>query len=93
MITVDDKEFKMLCRLARLDFEACGGMREEFGEFIEFCNAVNSIEYGEADVEGNACTALEDLRGDEPCESLPPEKVLSNVRAERGCFAVRRALK
>ncbi len=97
-MSISEKQLKTLARLARLEFsdeelkEFAGG----FEEIVEFANGINS------EVEGDTSSIREvssdfvkweDLREDEVQESLPNEKVTSNVSAENGYFAVRRVVK
>lgn len=92
------EEIKTLARLARLEFsdERCGEFENEFEEIIEFANAINcEIEGDNSSISevGGREIALEDLRPDEVGESLPNEKILSNVKGEDGYFPVRRVVR
>ena len=97
-MSVTQKEIKTLARLARLEFsdEEIEKFAPEFEEIIEFANRINE------QVEGDTGTIREvvsrtvkweDLREDEVKESLPNEKITSNVQAEGGYFPVRRVVK
>lgn len=97
-MAITEEEIKVLARLARLDFDEsrCGSFVGEFEEMIQFANTVN------CEIEGDTATirevggreiALEELRCDEVEESLPVDKILSNVKAEGGYFSVRRVVK
>lgn len=97
-MAVSEKEIKTLARLARLSFgdDEIAGFEREFDEIIEFANTVNNeIEGGTAEIrEVPARTiAWEDLREDEVKDSLPSEKILSNVQSDNGYFPVKRVVK
>ncbi len=97
-MSVTREEIKALARLARLDFpeEKCDEFLGDFEEIIEFANAVNcSIAGDNAAISevGGRIVALSDLREDEVGDSLPNEKITSNVEAEDGYFTVRRVVK
>ncbi|MDE5789346.1 MAG: Asp-tRNA(Asn)/Glu-tRNA(Gln) amidotransferase subunit GatC [Clostridia bacterium] len=97
-MSVTQKEIKTLARLSRLEFsdEEIEKFAPEFEEIIEFANRINE------QVEGDTGSIREvvsrtvrwdDLREDEVKESLPNEKITSNVQAEGGYFPVRRVVK
>lgn len=97
-MSVTKQEIKALARLARLDFsdERCEEFAPEFDEIIGFANQINE------EVEGDTATIrevssravrLSDLRADEVEESLPAEKIVSNVQSENGYFSVKRVVK
>lgn len=97
-MSVTQKEIKTLARLSRLEFSdgEIEKFAPEFEEIIDFANTIN------AQVEGDTgsirevvarTVKWEDLRGDEVKESLPNEKITSNVQAENGYFPVRRVVK
>lgn len=95
-ITID--EIKTLARLARLEFsdERCARFAGEFDEIINFANGINEQIEGSSDSIrriGGETVAYADLREDEVKESLPNEKILSNVEGANGCFTVRRVVK
>lgn len=97
-MTVTREEIKNLARLARLEFddERCAAFEGEFEEIVRFANAVNCEIAGDTDTireVGGREIALEDLRSDEVRESLPNEKITSNVKAENGYFSVRRVVR
>ncbi len=92
------EQFLSLARLARLSFseEESEDFIRGFEEMISFCDGINS------EIEGDASTirevgsreiALDDLREDSVCPSLPNEKILSNVQGEHGYFSVKRVVK
>ncbi len=97
-MAISEKEIKTLARLARLEFTdgEIEKFAAEFGEIIEFANGVNAQVAGDAqtikEVEG-AAVKWEDLREDEVKDSLPCEKVTSNVQADNGYFPVRRVVR
>lgn len=97
-MAITQKEIKALARLAHLQFtdEEIEKFAPEFEEIIEFANGINAQVSGDAqtirEVVG-ASVKWEDLREDEVKESLPNEKITSNVRAENGYFPVRRVVR
>ena len=97
-MAITQKEIKSLARLARLEFddEACAEFSGEFEEIIAFADRINA-EVGGATSDirevGGAQIAYDDLRADEVKDSLPNEKILSNVEGEGGYFPVRRVVK
>lgn len=95
---ITEKEFKTLARLSRLEFseEEIAKFIPGFEEIIEFAGRINSRVEGDAssirEVDSRT-VKWEDLREDEVRESLPNEKITSNVEAEDGYFPVRRVVK
>ncbi|MCM1438181.1 MAG: Asp-tRNA(Asn)/Glu-tRNA(Gln) amidotransferase subunit GatC [Roseburia sp.] len=97
-MSVTQKEIKTLARLSRLEFseEEIERFAPEFEEIIEFANAINGQVEGDTGTIREVVTRTvkwEDLREDEVKESLPNEKITSNVQAENGYFPVRRVVK
>ena len=97
-MSVTQKEIKTLARLSRLEFsdEEIEKFAPEFEEIIDFANKINEQVAGDTGTirEVVARTVKwEDLREDEVKESLPNEKITSNVQAENGYFPVRRVVK
>lgn len=97
-MSISQKEIKTLARLSRLEFseEEEEKFIPEFEEVIAFAARINGEVVGDtASIkEVTARTvAWEDLREDEVRESLPNEKVTSNVEAQDGYFPVRRVVK
>lgn len=97
-MSVTKKEIATLARLSRLEFsdEEIEKFAPEFEEIIEFANAINVQVEGDADSIREVVTRTvkwEDLREDEVKESLPCEKITSNVQAENGYFTVKRVVK
>lgn len=97
-MSITEKEIKTLARLSRLEFsdEEIEKFASEFEEIIDFANKINEQVAGDTGTirEVVARTVKwEDLREDEVKESLPNEKITSNVQAENGYFPVRRVVK
>lgn len=97
-MAVTREEIMALARLAKLEFdeERCAAFGREFEDIIEFANAINGEVVGDAATiseVGGREIALQELRADVVGESLPNEKITSNVRAEDGYFPVRRVVK
>lgn len=97
-MSITQKEIKTLARLARIEFSEEEEQKfiPDFEEIIAFADRINGEVEGdtasireitERTVEWNA------LREDEVCESLPNEKVTSNVSPQDGYFPVRRVVK
>ena len=90
-MAITSKELQTLARLAKLEFseEELEKFRGGFVEMISFCDGINS------EIEGDTSSIREvdsreieweDLREDCVEESLPNEKILSNVQGERGYY-------
>ncbi len=97
-MAITEKELKTLAKLSRLEFseEELAGFKSGFEEMIEFCDGINSEIGGDTSSireVGSMQTEWKDLREDVVEESLPNEKILSNVHGERGYFAVKRVVK
>ena len=97
-MSITQKEIKTLARLSRLEFsdEEIEKFAPEFEEIIDFANRINEQVSGDTDTIREVVTRTvkwEDLREDEVQESLPNEKITSNVQAEGGYFPVRRVVK
>lgn len=97
-MSVTQKEIKTLARLSRLEFseEEIEKFAPEFEEIIDFANRINEQVAGDTGTIREVVTRTvkwEDLREDEVKESLPNEKITSNVQAENGYFPVRRVVK
>ena len=95
-ISVD--EIKWLAKLSKLDFddERAAAFSGDFDEIVEFADRINSQIAGDTTKireVGGSEIAFADLRKDEVKESLPVEKVTSNVVSEGGYFTVRRVEK
>ncbi|MDE6074819.1 MAG: Asp-tRNA(Asn)/Glu-tRNA(Gln) amidotransferase subunit GatC [Clostridia bacterium] len=97
-MSVTQKEIKTLARLSRLEFsdDEIEKFAPEFEEIIEFANRINEQVEGDTGSIREVVSRTvkwEDLREDEVKESLPNEKITSNVQAEGGYFPVRRVVK
>lgn len=97
-MSVSKQEIKTLARLSRLEFsdEEIEKFAPEFEEIIDFANRINEQVAGDTGTIREVVTRTvkwEDLREDEVKESLPNEKITSNVQAENGYFPVRRVVK
>lgn len=97
-MSVTKQEIKTLARLSRLEFsdEEIENFAPEFEEIIDFANRINEQVVGDTGTIREVVTRTvkwEDLREDEVKESLPNEKITSNVQAENGYFPVRRVVK
>ena len=97
-MAVSRDEIKTLAKLAKLEFDdkRCEEFAGGFEEIIEFANTINSSVAGDTSAireVGGREIALENLRSDEVKESLPVEKITSNVESEGGYFPVRRVVK
>ena len=97
-MSITEKEIKTLARLSRLEFseEEIRKFAPEFEEIIEFANRINEQVEGDTSSIREVVTRTvkwEDLREDEVKDSLPNEKITSNVEAENGYFPVRRVVK
>lgn len=97
-MSVTKQEIKTLARLSRLEFsdEEIEKFAPEFEEIIDFANRINEQVAGDTGTIREVVTRTvrwEDLREDEVKESLPNEKITSNVQAENGYFPVRRVVK
>lgn len=97
-MSVSKQEIKTLARLSRLEFsdEEIEKFAPGFEEIIDFANRINEQVAGDTDTIREVVTRTvrwEDLREDEVQESLPNEKITSNVQAENGYFPVRRVVK
>lgn len=97
-MSITRQEIKTLARLSRLEFseEEEEKFIPDFEEIIAFAGRINDS------VSGNTATvrevpartvAWEDLREDNVEQSLPAEKVTSNVDARGGYFPVRRVVR
>lgn len=97
-MAVSKQEIMALAKLAKLDFDEkkCEEFAPEFDEIIEFANRINQQVEGGTDTIREVTSRTvrwEELREDTVKESLPNEKILSNVESDNGCFAVKRVVK
>lgn len=97
-MSVTVKEIKTLARLAKLDFDDARAQEfiGEFEEIIAFADRINlAVEGGTEEIRevGGREIALENLREDVVKDSLPNQKIVSNVQSEGGYFPVKRVVK
>lgn len=91
---ISKEDVLKLARLARLDFSEgeLDRIIKDMDDIIAFADTINNSVEGDAEkirnVSSNAIPA-EDFREDIVKESLPNEKILSNVNASKGCFCVK----
>jgi aspartyl-tRNA(Asn)/glutamyl-tRNA(Gln) amidotransferase subunit C len=95
---ITEKEIKTLSKLSKLDFddEKCKSFLSEFEEIVAFADTINSTIEGDTlsiNEVGGREIALDCLRDDIVQDSLPNEKILSNVQGEGGYFPVKRVVK
>ncbi len=91
---ISKEEVLKLARLARLDFsdDELDKIIKDMDDIIAFADTINNSVEGDADKIRNVSTnaiPAEDFREDVVKESLPNEKILSNVTASKGCFCVK----
>lgn len=97
-MAVTKTEIEKLARLSRLrfseeEFEKFAG---EFDDIIAFADTINqSVEGGTDEIRsvGSQLISVEELREDVVIQSLPNEKIVSNVEDKDGFFSVRRSKK
>lgn len=92
---MNENEIRALARLAKLDINP-EEFKGEFEEIIAFADRINDAVSGDTltiKAKGGLSVALENLRADEIKESLPNEKIVSNIESERGYFPVKRVVK
>lgn len=92
MITKD--EVLKLARLARLDFsdDELDRIMKDMDDIIAFADTINNSVEGDAEKIRNVsstATPAEQFRKDVVKESLPNEKILSNVNGSKGMFCVK----
>lgn len=88
------EEVLKLARLARLDFsdEELDKIIKDMDDIIAFADTINNAVEGDAEKIRNvssAATPAEEFRADVVRESLPNEKILSNVSGSKGMFCVK----
>ncbi len=91
---LEKDEVLKLARLARLDFsdEELEKIIKDMDDIIAFADTINNSVDGDADKIRNvtkSVTPAEDFREDIVKESLPNEKILSNVNGAKGMFCVK----
>lgn len=89
---VSKEEIITLSKLAKLKFtdEEVENFTKEMDEIIDFANCINAMS-SDAEEVVDKVVALEDLREDCVVESLPQEKITSNVDSIDGFFPVKRS--
>ncbi|MCM1286447.1 MAG: Asp-tRNA(Asn)/Glu-tRNA(Gln) amidotransferase subunit GatC [Acetobacter sp.] len=91
---ITKEEVLKLANLARLDFsdEELDKIIKDMDDIIAFADTINNAVEGDAEkirtVSSNAIPASE-CREDVVKESLPNEKILSNVNGSKGMFCVK----
>lgn len=91
---ISKEDVLKLANLARLDFsdEELDRVIKDMDDIIAFADTINNSVEGDAEkirnVSSNAVPA-EDFREDIVKESLPNEKILSNVNGSNGYFSVK----
>lgn len=91
---ISKEEVLKLARLARLDFsdEELDRIIKDMDDIISFADTINNSVEGDADKIRNVsskATPAEEFREDVVKESLPNEKILSNVNGSKGMFCVK----
>ena len=97
-MALSKEDFDKLAVLSRLRFseEEAEKFRNEMDSIIAFADTINNaVSGGTEDIKNTAAEAIPftELREDEVKESLPNEKILSNVEGSRGFFNVKRCVK
>ena len=95
---IDEREIELLAKLSKLAFDEqkLRDFAGEFEEIINFADTINTSVSGDTQTIreiGGQEIPLDRLREDEVLESLPREKILSNVESENGYFHVKRVVK
>ena len=91
---ISKEDVLKLANLARLDFsdEELDRVIKDMDDIVAFADTINNSVEGDAEkirnVSSNAVPA-EDFREDIVKESLPNEKILSNVNGSNGYFSVK----
>ncbi len=91
---ISKEEVLKLAQLARLDFsdDELDKIIKDMDDIIAFADTINNSVEGDADKIRNVssfATPAEDFREDVVKESLPNEKILSNVSGSKGMFCVK----
>ncbi|MCD7797721.1 MAG: Asp-tRNA(Asn)/Glu-tRNA(Gln) amidotransferase subunit GatC [Clostridiales bacterium] len=91
---ISKEEVLKLAGLARLEFtdEELDKIIKDMDEIIAFADTINNSVEGDADkIRNISKTALEaeKFRDDTVKESLPNEKILSNINASKGMFCIK----
>ena len=96
-MALSKEDFNKLAVLSRLRFsdEEAEKFRNEMDDIIAFADTINNtVSGGTDDIKNTSIDAVgfRELREDEVRESLPNEKILSNVEGHKGFFNVRRCV-
>ena len=91
---ITKEEVLKLAHLARLDFsdDELDKIIKDMDDIIAIADTINNSVEGDVDKIRNvsaSATPAEDFREDVVKESLPNEKILSNVNASKGMFCVK----
>ncbi len=97
-MAVTKSDMEKLAELAKLSFSdsELDAITEEMGQIIAFADTINqSVEGGTDEIRSVSAYSVgyEQLRADEVKESLPNERILSNVDGRDGYFVVQRCVK
>ncbi len=97
-MALSKEDFNKLAVLSRLKFsdEEAEKFRNEMDDIIAFADTINNaVSGGTDDIKSTGTDAVlyTELREDAVKESLPNEKILSNVDGSKGFFNVRRCVK
>ena len=91
---ISKEEVLKLARLARLDFSDAelDKIIKDMDDIIAFADTINNSVEGDAEKIRNvssSATPAEEFRDDVVKDSLPNEKILSNVSGSKGMFCVK----
>lgn len=91
---ISKEEVLKLANLARLDFsdDELEKIIKDMDDIIAFADTINNAVEGDADKIRNissSATPAEEFRDDIVKQSLPNEKILSNVNGSKGMFCVK----
>ena len=91
---ISKEEVLKLARLARLDFsdDELEKIMRDMDDIIAFADTINNSVEGDAEKIRNvssSATPAEEFRDDVVKDSLPNEKILSNVSGSKGMFCVK----
>lgn len=91
---ISKEEVLKLARLAHIDFsdDELDKIMKDMDDIIDFADTINNSVEGDTDKIRNVLShaiPADEFREDIVKESLPNEKILSNVTASKGCFCVK----